>query len=197
MGGERGFTLVEAMVVLSILAITASVALPSFRDLQANRQVSSAAQAYLASLRKAQSEAVARNRNIEVMFTAAAPKKATTVIATPASAAAARRWMVRERTPADTGAFVDAYAVDQNLPTVEMAAAVTSIGFTPLGRAVDFSTGQRLPLAGNAVVSFTHVATGRRACAYLTPGGSAGVCDPARAAGEVQACMPALAAGEC
>lgn len=57
---QRGFTLIELMVVLALVAILASMAAPSFRTLLAKRTVEAAAGAMLADLRFTRSESVKR-----------------------------------------------------------------------------------------------------------------------------------------
>ena len=124
------------------------------------------------------------------------PIRARAVQARPATAAA-RRWIVREFPIRDQNGFVGGFDVLSNLPQVEMTANVARLGYTPLGRAVDLSSGARLPLAGTEVIRFTHVASARRACSYVTPGGDVGVCDPTVAPGRVGACVPMLPTGAC
>lgn len=60
----RGFTLVELMVVIAILAIGASLAMPEFSRMVAQNQVRSAAFDLYASIVKARSEAIARNGTV-------------------------------------------------------------------------------------------------------------------------------------
>ena len=62
----RGFTLVEAMVVMSIIAILMAMAVPTFRDFVAARAVSSQISDFAGTLRLARTEAVKRGRAVVV-----------------------------------------------------------------------------------------------------------------------------------
>ncbi len=57
---QRGFTLMELMVVLAIVAIALSLAVPSLRDFMRNSRLTSASNDLLAALNLARSEAVKR-----------------------------------------------------------------------------------------------------------------------------------------
>lgn len=59
-----GFTLVEAMVVMSIIAILMAVAMPTFRDFAAARAVSAQLSDFAGSLRLARTEAIKRGRAV-------------------------------------------------------------------------------------------------------------------------------------
>ena len=58
----RGFTLVELMVTLSVMAVLLAIAVPSFRDTIRRNRVTSASNALLATLNYARSEAIDRGQ---------------------------------------------------------------------------------------------------------------------------------------
>lgn len=60
----RGFSLIEAMVVVAILAIMASMAAPSMQQMLANSRVQTAAEGLLTGLQLARTEAIRRNSNV-------------------------------------------------------------------------------------------------------------------------------------
>jgi type IV fimbrial biogenesis protein FimT len=65
---HKGFTVIELMVVIAVVAIITSLALPSYRTLIEKRQVSSGAQQIAAFLSSAQLEAVKRNEIVAVHY---------------------------------------------------------------------------------------------------------------------------------
>lgn len=65
--GQRGFTLLELMVVVALVAILASLAAPSFTGMIANQRVSTAAQELQVLLQFARAEAVYRRAPTSVV----------------------------------------------------------------------------------------------------------------------------------
>lgn len=63
---SMGFSLVEMMVAVSIMAILASVAIPSFQSMIRNQRVKSASFELFASLMVARSEAIKRNTDVTI-----------------------------------------------------------------------------------------------------------------------------------
>ena len=66
---DRGFTLVEMMTVLSVVAILVTVAAPSFAEMVATQRVRAAASALTESLWLARAEATKRNTDVGFAFT--------------------------------------------------------------------------------------------------------------------------------
>ena len=68
--GTAGFTMVEALVVVVIAGFLLAIALPRFRTMREGVQIDNAAQQLAGDLRRAQVEAIKRNRSIQLVRTA-------------------------------------------------------------------------------------------------------------------------------
>jgi type IV fimbrial biogenesis protein FimT len=66
----KGFTLLEMLIAMAILAIIISVAVPSLSGFSANQRLIGAAEQVFSHLQQARSEAVARNTRVFVNFAA-------------------------------------------------------------------------------------------------------------------------------
>jgi type IV fimbrial biogenesis protein FimT len=85
----RGFTLVELMVTLAVMAILLVIAVPSFRDVLRRNQVSSASNALLANLSYARSEAIDRGQLVSMC-----PSADGATCSNPASLAYESGWLI-------------------------------------------------------------------------------------------------------
>jgi prepilin-type N-terminal cleavage/methylation domain-containing protein len=68
MNKNRGFTIVELMIVIAIIAVAVALAVPSFRDLIERKAVSGAAEAAYEEIQLARAEALKRSKAILVDF---------------------------------------------------------------------------------------------------------------------------------
>ena len=98
---ERGFTLLELMISLSIAAILVTMAVPSFRNLMLNNALTAAGNDLLASLQTARGEALKRNQQVVLCLTA---NVTATTPACSGAGAAANAWFVFQDTNAN-GAY--------------------------------------------------------------------------------------------
>lgn len=65
---HKGFTIIELMIAIAVLAIVTSLALPSYRTIIEKRQVTSGAEQFKAFMSAAQLESVRRNQPVAVNF---------------------------------------------------------------------------------------------------------------------------------
>jgi type IV fimbrial biogenesis protein FimT len=86
---QRGFSLIELMVTLTLLAILLAAAVPEFATWTANARVRSVAESLQNGLRLAQTEAVRRNRQTVFGLTNATPAAGAT------SAANGSNWFIQ------------------------------------------------------------------------------------------------------
>ena len=63
---KRGFTIVELMIVIALLAVMVSVGVPAFLNFTQTNTVAATANRFMSSLALAKSEAIKRNTNITV-----------------------------------------------------------------------------------------------------------------------------------
>ena len=68
-GKERGFTLIEVMIVIVIIGIMTGIAVPAFADWRERQSVRSATQSLMAHMKQARVLAIAENRTVSITFT--------------------------------------------------------------------------------------------------------------------------------
>lgn len=66
----RGFTLIELMVTIAVMAVLLGIAVPSFNDALLGNKLSSHANSLVASINMARSEAIKRNRRVTLCASA-------------------------------------------------------------------------------------------------------------------------------
>lgn len=76
---SSGFTLIELMVTIAVLAIIVSIAAPSISTQLANQRVKSTAATLANALKEAKVESVIRRQNVEVIYDAITTPKTLTL----------------------------------------------------------------------------------------------------------------------
>jgi type IV fimbrial biogenesis protein FimT len=171
--GRAGFTLIEVMIGLTVMAILMVMGLPSFTAWLQKGQIRTAAEAIQNGLSLARAEAV--RRNTKVSFSMAGPDSSWSVnVVSPAEVIQAR-----------TGAEGSSNAV------VAVAAGALPV-------AIEFDGLGRTDLAANLLIQITNPVGGtcgtgltemRCLNVQVTPGGTVRMCDPqVSTAGDTRRC---------
>ena len=87
MGKNRGFTLIELMVTIAILAIIAMLAVPTFGDLVEKQDLNKSTQNLVGQLNSARSRAVLERRNVIVELNSSLPDTSSILYWNPTGAA--------------------------------------------------------------------------------------------------------------
>jgi type IV fimbrial biogenesis protein FimT len=212
---ERGFTLIEMMIAVGILAILLAVGIPSMREWIANRQVSNLAESLAEGLRRAQVESIKGNRPTQFVLTSSTlPVGTAADTFNPATLGltsgglaltdAAPNWAVR---------FVDPVTAANNRYFVGRASSEGWVNARVSGTAVlSFSSVGKVQSVANAsgtvstppaysvyqVLNPTiDAAVTRRLCVFVTPGGAVKVCDARFDSPDSRSCQPQLTATDC
>jgi type IV fimbrial biogenesis protein FimT len=149
---QRGFTLVELMVVVAIAAVLIAMAVPSFTGLIKSNQVSSAVNTFLSDVRFARSEAIKRGGSV-VICRSDSPEATSPVCSTSGNAANGNGWV------SGWVIFQDLNndgTIDAGEPILRLQPAITSVDVmtegaaTPRAKAVFTATG-RLQATGSVL----------------------------------------------
>jgi len=126
---QKGFTIVEMMIVIAIVGILASLAMPSFSEMIAASQVKSAASDLQMSLMRTRSEAGKRNANITL---------------TPAAGGWAAGWTIEQ-------------GIETHAAVTAVITGPASVIYTPSGRTTVGQTSFNVSAVGTATVRCVQV----------------------------------------
>jgi type IV fimbrial biogenesis protein FimT len=168
-----GFTIIELMVVVTVMSILAGIALPSYNAWMRSIQIRNAGQAIVNGLQKARGEAISRNSAVEFKLGTASSWTVGCVTTT-----ATCPNPIESRDASDGSKDVTVVAVNG-------ATAATKVTFNSFGRVVSNPDGS----VSINKLTLSAVNGGKNMQVSIGVGGDAKMCDPSLTAGtSPQAC---------
>ncbi len=172
MNRQRGFNIIELVVVIAIIGLLATIGVPSFQTWTQNLQIRAGAEGVLAGYNIAKNEAVRRNVNIEMTLSNNTGWDVHTA-ADPATS-------LRARDPNEGSV---------NVTSVILPNSATTVTFNGMGRVVTNSDGT----ASVTQVDFdnpmiTNASDRRKLRVVIATGGGIRLCDPSVASTDNRAC---------
>ena len=189
---QRGFSIVELAVAITIVAILMMLGMPSFSEYINNARLGAVAQSFYSGLSLARSEAIRRNVPVEFVMTstAIAPGIENALV----EDATGKNWVIRSQTvaagPYDSPAIETRSANEGggSTPRVTILAPSAIVRFNGIGAA---TAGVGTIVIENPPAGAC-VPTGPVRCwnIVVAAGGQVRLCDPAAAFGDSRACTP-------
>ena len=129
-GREQGFTLIELVITIAIMAIIAAMAAPNMQKQIRQARIKDGANIIEAALKDARTQAMIAQRSTRVVLTNSASSKKITVLYV-------------KRSPTDADEMLSDYTLDKNLTITASPTALTAVSFTPYKKAYPGDTGTR------------------------------------------------------
>lgn len=164
---SRGFSLIELMVSVVVMAILASVAVPSFQSWLRNTQIRNAAESITNGLQKARAEAVSRNTKITFVLGADTGWTVTVV----STATDIERRLAAEGSKNVTRTVLPATSSTVTFNSFGLIDAANADGSVPFNQVDLTATGSNQPLR-----------------VTIGTGGNAKMCDPALPSSNPRGC---------
>lgn len=192
---NRGFSLVEVMVVITLMVILVMLAMPSLGIYTENSKIRSVAEAFASSAQKARTEAIRTNQAVQLILTTDSPVIAN--VGTSNLSSTAGNWIVRsvsdDATPVYT--FIEGKDAREGSGRNDASTSVSISGVSNSAAtsAITFNSAGSTSLGARWLVDFT---SSSAACTpvrclrvIITSSGQIKMCEPAAtAANDTRAC---------
>lgn len=193
---NRGFSLVEVMVVITLMVILVMLAMPSLGIYTENSKIRSVAEAFASSAQKARTEAIRTNQAVQLILTTDSPVIAN--VGTSNLSSTAGNWIVRsvsdDATPT-TYTFIEGkYAREgSGRSDASTSVSISGVSNSAATSAITFNSAGSTSLGAKWLVDFT---SSSAACTsvrclrvIITSSGQVKMCEPAAtAANDTRAC---------
>lgn len=173
----RGFSLIELMIVIVILSIVTTMAMPAFVQWTRNVRVRTVAESVQNGLRFAKSEAAKRNTTVVMKLTSAATPGCASAAAT-----SGRNWVVCAGDVLLQTGFGDAGGKG-----VDVSSDFSSVSFNGLGRTTLANSGV-INISNSGGKCETDGGDVRCLRILVSTGGKLRMCDPKRASDDPAGC---------
>ncbi|MCE9569429.1 MAG: GspH/FimT family pseudopilin [Rhodocyclales bacterium] len=189
---QRGFSLIEMVVVVVIMGILLGLGLPSYRTYMANQRIVASAEVFMTGLQMARAEAVKLNQRVEFILTDVDPTPAS--VDTTSTSTAGRNWIVRALA-AGGNAFIEGKsgaegsgsATGAGSPVV-LTGSLAAVTFDGFGMPVGLATTATFDFSNPSAGSCAPAGPVRCLQVRLSRGGQARLCDPATPVGDTRSC---------
>lgn len=200
---ERGFTLIELMVAISVMALLLMAVSPSLRDWVVNLRIRNTASAVEQGLQLARQEAIRRNQSTGFYLVSSSAADSGALDNSCALSSTDGSWVVSMRSPAGKCATAPSATVDPMIVNshpvgdggqgvavsatqADKTTAATTVTFNGLGSVTNAGSVARVN-----ITAATNSSRYRSLCVEISGVGAPRVCDPALAASDPRACRGA------